>query len=226
MPKLKKNIVSRRDYLNPYFGPSGSRPGVQVRLPNLPATFDNTSLNIKTGNRPGSNPSNPNSRGSNAWSDFDKYGGRALLIGTGAHLAYKGGKYIQQRFISSQGRNFAPGQEPQLPSRVAPDQEPQLPNRDAPDIEVLPDEDSGIEMANLGANQINAPEGMQPFNIDSSAVSQEGRTVISETANTSESFFGKIASSIKNWFSDAGEEVDEELVPLLSKAAESGAVEV
>jgi hypothetical protein len=222
MPKLKKKIVSRRDYLNPYFGPSGSRPGLQVRLPNLPPTLDNTSLNIKTGNRPGSNPSNPNSRGSNAWSDFDKYGGRALLIGTGAHLAYKGGKYIQQRFITSQGRNFAPGQEPQIPARNV--------DPDPVQGEFLPDGEGTIEMANLGANRLVAPEGMQPFNVDSSnasnAVSEEGETVITQAANTGESFFGRIASSIGNWFKGAGETIEEELVPLLTKAAESGAADV
>jgi hypothetical protein len=167
MPKQQKQKQSRKNYLNPYFGPSGSRGGIQIRLPNTLPTFSRNSLNIPTGSRPGSTPSKPSSSEPSAWSQFDKYGGRALLIGTGAHLAYKGGKYIQQRFISSQGRNFAPGQEPRVPNRVA---------DDVPDIEVMSDEQ--IEMANLGANRLiapqpeevapNAPEGMQPFNIDSS----------------------------------------------------------
>jgi hypothetical protein len=196
MPKLKKKIDSRRDYLKPYFAPSGSRPGVQVRLPNVPPTLDNTSLNIKTGNRPGSNPSNPNSRGSNAWSDFDKYGGRALLIGSGAHLAYKGGKYLQQRFLTSQGRNFAPGNEPVIPRA----------NVDPVQGEFLPDEvPSGSAGSALGV-----PE---------SAV---GNTVTT-AESSSEGFFSRIGSAISNMFKGAEDAiVDEsvELTPLLTNVAE------
>jgi hypothetical protein len=199
MPKLKKRNDSRRDYLKPYFAPSGSRPGVQVRLPNVPTTLDNTSLNIKTGNRPGSNPSNPNSRGSNAWSDFDKYGGRALLIGTGAHLAYKGGKYLQQRFLTSQGRNFAPGNEPVIPRANI-----QGPVQDAPvQGEFLADDAPTIEMTNLGAAD--------------AAVNEVG-DVIPNVASESEGVW----SSFVNWLKGAGNAVENEsieLVPLLEDGA-------
>jgi hypothetical protein len=211
MPKLKKKIDSRRDYLKPYFAPSGSRPGVQVRLPNLPPTLDNTSLNIKTGNRPGSNPSNPNSRGSNAWSDFDKYGGRALLIGTGAHLAYKGGKYLQQRFLTSQGRNFAPGNEPVIPrANVEPPVQGEFLPDDVPSGSVGGTGEGGtIEMANLGDE----------------AVVGEG-SVVSQAASTSEGFFSKIVSGISKFFTNTGDAIADEtteLTPLLTEGGEAAA---
>lgn len=199
MPKLKKKIDSRRDYLKPYFAPSGSRPGVQVRLPNLPPTLNNTSLNIRTGNRPGSNPSNPNSRGSNAWSDFDKYAGRALLIGTGAHLAYKGGKYLQQRFLTSQGRNFAPGNEPAIPSA----------NVDPVRVEILPDEVSGSSGPAIEMTQLNA-----------SAEAQVGRTIVPEVESASEGFFSRFV----NWVKGAGNAIEDdaiELEPLLGNIGDN-----
>ena len=218
MPKQQKQKQSRKNYLNPYFGPSGSRGGIQIRLPNTLPTFSRNSINIPTGSRPGSTPtpSKPSSSEPSGWSQFDKYGGRALLIGTGAHLAYKGGKYIQQRFISSQGRNFAPGQEPRVPNRVA---------DDVPDIEVIPDEQ--IEMANLGANRLIAPqpeevapEGIQPFEVDSSnvdssnVIEEEGeelQPLLNRSGQASEGFFDSIAG----WFRS--------ILPEVEAGAEDGA---
>jgi hypothetical protein len=218
MTKQPKKKQTRKNFLNPYFGPSGSRGGIQIRLPNTLPTFSRNSINIPTGSRPGSIPSQPRSSEPSAWSQFDKYGGRALLIGTGAHLAYKGGKYIQQRFISSQGRNFAPGQEPQVPARNVSNVDP-----DPVQGEFLPDGEGTIELTNLGANRLvpNSEETIGSFNIETpsvtNAVGQQGEQIITNAARNS----GSLWSRFVNWVKGAGESIEEEAVPLLEDAAGS-----